>query len=665
MNKTTKKILIFLGFTLFAFIVSLILAYCFFCLIFNKGTFVFNIEFFSNKILWFLFIILFGAMIGVFAYVNIRYKIFDKQVVITKNDRVDSNLYDNQSFLTKDEMKKLFGYHCFNNILENEDTSGFVINSEWDKKQRNLYFSTLRNNHACLIGTTGTGKSTFIAGPTIQTCARSCDKPTLIINDISGELFRNHSKTLEENGYKIVVVNLHTPRKSLRFNPLSIVWDLYHEFIDKKNNGINDYELLDRCSIYINEIANFMCISGNKNNSDLTWQQGAKGIVQATIWAMLEDSIVEELSFTKDMFTIAQISNIINKQKSELISFLFDRNISSKTFDYAGNINANSSEKTVDSYLATLSTSLSLFLENGIQYLTSATDIDLTNIVEQPTAIFVIVPPEYPERYIISSMLYSQIYNNLVYTARTMQNGSLPRTVYYILDEFGNLPKIKDFPVWIATSRKMRIFFFIMLQSNKQLDNVYGKEQALIILNNCQANMFLGSSEFEDIERFKKLFGTYTALNRNQSYDTNKDTLGSFKGGTSLVKKDLVTTSDLQQIPQGTMYTYLLRSKPMKSTLVPIFDDNAQKFLNLGSAELEIKEHDFENIVYDLVQRREKIDAIVKELNSQKEWEIIKVMTQHNHNDDLANIDLDNIGTDEDYYEQPKDTKKYTDLINK
>jgi len=61
----------------------------------------------------------------------------------------------------------------------------------------------------------------------------------------------------------------------------------------------------------------------------------------------------------------------------------------------------------------------------------------------------------------------------------------LPVQIDWLLDEFANCPPLADIEaiVSVARSRGMKFQFFI--QSLSQLDNVYGKDVAQIILDNC------------------------------------------------------------------------------------------------------------------------------------------------------------------------------------
>ena len=82
--------------------------------------------------------------------------------------------------------------------------------------------------------------------------------------------------------------------------------------------------------------------------------------------------------------------------------------------------------------------------------------------------------------------------------------------MYFILDEFGNMPKIDKFDKMITVGRSRKIWFNMVVQSYAQLDNVYGDKVSNIIKSNCGMKMFIGSNDIETCEEFSKLCGNMT-----------------------------------------------------------------------------------------------------------------------------------------------------------
>ena len=570
-----------------------------------------QIDPFENNLVWILAGILFVGLWILAGYTLTKYKLFNFSKTINRVDRAESDAFGSSRWQTQDEMKKNYGNFNFAE-LGIEPAEGYVLRSELHG--RKLMLSMIPKQHCLVVGTSGTGKSAFYLGTTIQANAASKTKASMIINDLKGELFTRHSKALQDQGYNIIKIDLRNPHTSSRYNPLSLIYDLYQEYQENRQAAI-----LDRASVYINEVAAALCPIGSGDQQQ--WSQGAQAIIKAVIWGMLEDSVIPEFELTRDKFTILQISNIVNRQKNDLENFLRHRNQHSPVFDFAGMILDNPSEKTVGSYYATLSTALEGFLEPGIQKITSGTDVDVTKIATNPTAFFIIIPDELKTRNVIGTMIISQIYNYLVFQASMLPGEVLEKNVYFLLDEFGNLPKIQNFPQWVSLSRGRGIFFNLLLQADSQLEEVYGKSGATTILQNCQLQLLLGANEIATLKRFGDLFGKYTIYQRSANIDTDKS-ITEYKGSTGITSKDLITLDQLQRIPVGTGYFKLLRHHPCQTNFVPIFDKAVATLLPSGSATIATQitsEVNRATTYYDLSEREATYQMFLQVMREEAE----------------------------------------------
>ena len=573
------------------------------------------------KLFYIPLIITIAADIYLFVLLG-KQKFFGFRKTLNLSERASSNLYGQAEFMTDLEIKKLAGhteiskkynkkikeyeikkirtgYDIDWKKLDEEETEGFVIRAV--KKNGTLMIDVIEKKNCLVIGTAGTGKSLYFLGPTIQANALSKNKASMLINDLKGELFAAHSKLLKKQGYNVICINLREPRKSTRINILDDIWETYHKYIDT-----GDGSYLDLTSQYIVEIATIL--SPEMTGTNKEFGDGAIGILCGILWGMLEDSVDPKFNFTKEMFTISQISNIINKQSNYMMDFLTHRDPEkSRVFDNAAMIINNASERTVSSYISTLQTNLRKFLDPGIEYLTQASDFDLDEITQKPTAIFLIIPDESQTRYVLANAIIVQIYNKLVATASRKANQALDRSWYFLLDEFGQMPKISTFPNWIAVCRSRNIYLCPVVQANSQLKSVFGENEAITIQDQCHLKIFLGSNEFATLEYFQKQLGTYTVYSRSASINEKTLMHMEYEGSTSITKKDLVTIDELQYIKSGNIYVTLREEKPMKSVVVPIFDNELKnQIFMIGSISLTILEKKEKIVLYNLNDRESR-----------------------------------------------------------
>ena len=118
--------------------------------------------------------------------------------------------------------------------------------------------------------------------------------------------------------------------------------------------------------------------------------------------------------------------------------------------------------------------------------LTSENEIEFGSMGEKPIALFLQIPDEKETRHTLAAMVILQAYKELVYKANTYESLSLPRPVYFILDEFGQLPKVQKLEQMITVGRSRNIWLNLVVQSYAQLAKVYDDKSADIIKSNCK-----------------------------------------------------------------------------------------------------------------------------------------------------------------------------------
>lgn len=169
---------------------------------------------------------------------------------------------------------------------------------------------------------------------------------------------------------------------------------------------------------------------------------------------------------------------------------------------------------------------------------------------EKPTAVFMVMP-SYDNSYNqIISFFISQAYKANVEPATARARG---RSVYIpiemILDEFGNLPEIKEFDTKITVSRSYGITFDLIIQSFKQLNNIYGDNKSSIIRGNCGTWFYIKTDDIGTAEEITKRLGKKTiAVHSMNGNDFNvKD--GHIQE--NIQSDALITVEELMNLKQG------------------------------------------------------------------------------------------------------------------
>ena len=529
---------------------------------------------------------------------------------------------ENQHFMTDAELEKAFKGIDFNE-LKNISSRGIPFYAKFHKGHLKVRLTP--DCHCLIIGATGTGKTVSFVEPAVQIISEYKNKPSMFITDTKGEIYNHHSQKLKDSGYDVKLLDLVDPYNSLLWNPLEFIYKnwqkqlhleqtiLKHindplskypnlikvgnvssqewfEFSGKAFGDLRDTlvevevekaKIRDDCFEDLSDICGAICPTTNEKES--SWEDGARDYFKAILIAMLEDSENEKLGMTIEKYNFYNAYKIaMNKENDfEYIKQYFNgRSPVSKTRQLTVHITQSQAKTTRDGYMSTLANKLSMFADNGICLLTSKNELQFDQFDDRPTAFFIKIPDERATRYSLASVCISQSYKEFVRKARVNektnsdQMAHLKRPMFYILDEFANMPKVGQLDKMITVARSRWIYLNMAIQSYAQLDNVYGKETASIVRGQCKATMFYGTPDLETREQFSKELGNYTievsSLNSGSKGKDGKESNGP-STSTSYQARPLVYASDLDKIPLGENITKIFQYYPVRSVITPAF----------------------------------------------------------------------------------------------
>lgn len=560
-----------------------------------------------------------------------------------------------------------------------------LISTSWDKlpslqktgfpfrfKQNGGNYEIAMNpeSHCLVIGTTGTGKTQILANPTIRILAHSGEKPSLVMTDPKGELYRDNYNILKKEGYKVIVLDLNDPYSSSRWNPMEPAYDTYQRATHltsevkkfsncspeemgykklpeedlegytygdswfgfdgrafpsnellKKELDAKKKQLETSAKEVLKNIANSL-IPVPPDSKDPVWTQGSQSLVQGIMEAMLEDSRYAELGMTKEKFNFFNLYKTATRRDQAMGSNDSQLKTLSQYAEGRDPVTSNvptlmsavcgASPVTQRSFLATLGSSLSTLLgDDGILYMTSGTDINFRDLVDQPTAFFIKAPDHKSERHPLAVLCVMQLYKTLVDIAENEgdgkgKKGMLKRQVFMILDEFGNMPAFEKFGQMVTVARSRGIRIEIILQSYKQLDIKYGAEEAQNIKGNFQTEIFLGSEDQTTIEAFSKACGEITVFkdNESESYnDKKKDEGKSIQKSTERLRRPLIDQAELRVLEKWTVIAKLFRQPILKEVMTPFYQTKCMEKSTATAPVSVSKSLDEEKIFYDIETR--------------------------------------------------------------
>lgn len=582
-----------------------------------------------------------------------------------KLKQMEANL-ENSRWMEDDEKKKIFKPHKYSE-LSSVKKDGVPVMAQLTKNDKDMDILFNSPCHSIIIGSTGSGKTTTFVNPMIQLLAASAAGSSMIMTDPKGELFSLHSGFLKERGYDVKVIDLRDTYSSYRWNPLDSIWDHYQEYANAQHNVFQHTEpyekdkfppasgqeeaLLSASKWFVFDGKAYADMKALKtaikvykkrtfdevyedlndlvsalvpveNEKDPMWEKGARAITLATLLAMLEDSEDPRIGLKKEKFNFFNLAKILqnsNKDYYELRRYFAGRNPLSKALSLSKQV-CDAAESTRASYMSIVYEKLTMFNDSGICALTSASDFIPENLADRPTALFLKIPDEKDTRYNLAAIFMLSIYKALIKIASTYEDLSLPRNVYYILDEFANMPKIDKFDKMITVGRSRKIWFNMIIQSYAQLNNVYGDKVADIVKGNCGIKMFIGSNDMGTCKEYSELCGNITVATNSTSGSVNKTS--DVNLSTQLQVRPLIYPSELQRLNHpgdiGHSIVVTFGNYPLMTYFSPSFKVPFYKFGKMDTSELNDRLFDEKEAFYDISKRNDLAEQDAKERQEKK-----------------------------------------------
>ena len=576
----------------------------------------------------------------------LMYRVDAQNIAMNENDLEDTE------WLTVKKLKKMkeFSVMDWDGVAKKND--GIVIGAE-KKGKNDVQIITTSQLHALIVGTTGSGKTTGFVDQNISVLAKTVGKPSLVISDPKKELYEKHAKHLEKEGYKISVLDLREPYSSARWNPMNVLIRRIRLVKELENNCENRdgkyygagevflsyrdartrvQELKDE--IYENAMDLVYTLCPVQNRDQPTWEEGARNLIFGLVLAFCEDCIKGKIDEKQLLlFNIYHnITKYCSEDTTQLREYLLEgRDEFSKVRGLVNTV-LITSDKTLTSYLSEVNSYMQQLSDDGILSLTSENDLDIVNMDEEPNAVFIIVPDERFTRHRFVTLFITQMYKELVEKAnlnlrrKQKDTAILKRNTYFILDEFGNLPKFENIEGMVTVARSRGIRFLFVLQSFSQLTAKYGKDIGDIIKTNCNVKIFIGSDDSETRKEFSELCGQKKI--KNFSVNTNAENPASSNTGAS--NQPLITVGMLERLngdEKGDAIVSVRGYEPIWTVFTPSYELKKIYFKE-GKADISKREavlFDKSEYVFDIDSKGQSIEDKLLDAIEEADYKVEKM----------------------------------------
>ena len=393
--------------------------------------------------------------------------------------------------------------------------------------------------HNLVIGSTGSGKTQTVVKPMVNLLAKKGE--SMIITDPKGEIYKYSACYLKEKGYKIIVLNFREPNRGNSWNPLTLPFKYY-----RAGNPDKAIELLNDVAL------NILYDPSNKNESDF-WEKSAADYFSGLALGLFQDGKEEEVNLNSInvMSTVGEERYATSNYIKEYFGMKGEK---SNAYMFASST-INAPNDTKGGLLATFRQKIRNFSTGeALSEMLSYSDFDMKDIGNGKTAVFMIIHDEKKTYHSLMTIFIKQCYETLIDAAQE-NGGKLPVRTNFILDEFANMPPLKDVDAMVSAARSRDIRFTFIIQNFAQLNDVYGDNVAEIIKGNCGNIVYLISTEMKALEEISKMCGEVKVTDEKDKNAT----------------RPLITITDLQKMKLFEAIIIRLRTSPFRTKLEPDF----------------------------------------------------------------------------------------------
>lgn len=397
-----------------------------------------------------------------------------------------------------------------------------------------------RNLNTLVCGGSGAGKTRFYCKPNLMQANTS-----FVILDPKGEILRDTGGLLEAKGYEIRVLDLISMEKSHCYNP----------FVYLQSD--NDVQRL---------VTNLFKSTTPKGAQaqDPFWDTAASMLLLALIFYLRYEAPEEEQNFpmVMEMLRAGAIEDEEDNRPTPLDNLFSDLEMENPdhiAVKYYHNYHSGSA-KTIQSIQITLAARLEKFNLESLAAITQTDELDLPSMGEKKVALFALIPDNDSSFNFLVSILYTQLFQQLFYSADHVHGGSLPVPVHFLMDEFANVSLPDDFDKILSVMRSRGVSVSIILQNLAQLKALFEKQWESIV-GNCDEFLYLGGNEQSTHKYVSELLGKET-IDTN-TFGKSSGRSGNYSTNYQISGRELLTPDEVRMLDNQYAILFIRGERPV------------------------------------------------------------------------------------------------------
>ena len=384
-----------------------------------------------------------------------------------------------------------------------------------------------RNLNACIIGSSGSGKTRFWLTPQLLQAHSSY----VVVDPKGGVLGQVGYFLQKKRGYKIKVFNSIDFSKSMHYNPLAYIK--------------NEADILKFVNALISNT------KGEGKEGDPFWTKAETLLYCALIAYIIFEGPAED----RNMNTLVDmISGMEGKEDDEdfmnAVDYMFAGLEKRKPDCFAVKQYKKyklSSGKTAKSILISCGARLAPFDIPQLREIMSYDELELDRMGDRKTATFFVISDTDSTYNFLVALAFSQMFNLLCERADNVHGGRLPHHVRVLWDEAANTGQVPGLEKLVAVIRSREVSLVLLYQQLAQCKAIYDKH-AETILGNMDSVVFLGGREASTIKEISENWLGKATISM-QTEGRSRGQSESYNQNTQRLGRELMTPSELATMP--------------------------------------------------------------------------------------------------------------------
>ena len=446
------------------------------------------------------------------------YLLIQSKIRQAKKFRRDAE-YGTARFGTKEDIKPFVDPKFQNNVILT-GTEFLTMNT------RPKIPANARNLNACVIGSSGSGKTRFWLTPQLLQAHSS-----YVVVDPKGGTLDQCGRFLQREKYRVRVFNSIDFSKSMHYNPLA--------YIKTESDVLKFVTAL---------IAN---TKGDGKEGDEFWTKAETLLYCALVAYIVFEGPEEE----RNMNTLVEMINSMEVREDDetfknAVDYMFDGLERRSPQHFAVRQYKKyklASGKTAKSILISCGARLAPFDIPQLREIMSYDELELDRMGDRRTATFFCISDTDSTYNFLVALAFSQMFNLLCERADNVHGGRLPHHVRVLWDEAANTGQVPNLEKLVAVIRSREISLCLLYQQLAQCKAIYDKN-AETILGNMDSVLFLGGREASTIKEISENWLGKATISM-QTEGRSRGQSESYSQNTQRLGRELMTPSELATMP--------------------------------------------------------------------------------------------------------------------